>query len=311
MNVGYLVSRVENHIQTIDPNKVALKLENESSWTYGKLNEVSNMYADSLQNMGVRKGDRIGILLYNRLEYVALYFAIAKLGAIAVRLNFRLVKEELEYALNDSGTKVLCFDYKLIDTIQMVKDAVQVEEYICFQEYDQNVPSWSNSWEVAMLNSSASYCGPSEKNIEAAIWSCYKYGRDMKASELLEAIDTNHSVSRKVGHFFEEYDVFLTPTIATLPAKIGQLDANHQEINAREWTEQIFTYAPFTNLFNATGQPSISLPLGWSESGLPIGMQFTGKFADETTLLQLASQLEEAKPWKDKHPNIHSSNIRG
>ncbi|HLR79643.1 MAG TPA: long-chain-fatty-acid--CoA ligase [Bacillota bacterium] len=148
MNVGYLVSRVENHIQTIDPNKVALKLENESSWTYGKLNEVSNMYADSLQNMGVRKGDRIGILLYNRLEYVALYFAIAKLGAIAVRLNFRLVKEELEYALNDSGTKVLCFDYKLIDTIQMVKDAVQVEEYICFQEYDQNVPSWSNSWEV-------------------------------------------------------------------------------------------------------------------------------------------------------------------
>ncbi|HEX6594967.1 MAG TPA: amidase [Bacillota bacterium] len=152
---------------------------------------------------------------------------------------------------------------------------------------------------------------PNEKNIEAAIWSCYKYGKDMRASQLLEAIDTNHSVFRKVGHFFEEYDVFLTPTIATLPAKIGQLDANNQEINAREWTEQIFTYAPFTNLFNATGQPSISLPLGWSVSGLPIGMQFTGKFADETTLLQLASQLEEAKPWKDKYPKIHSLHLRG
>src|SRR5699024_12446748 len=113
-------------------------------------------------------------------------------------------------------------------------------EYICFQEYDQNVPSWSNSWEVAMLNSSASYCGPSEKNIEASIWSCYKYGRDMKASVLLEAIDTNHSVSRKVRHFFMEFDVFLIQTIATLHTKIGNLYAHHQEITMLKGTETIY-----------------------------------------------------------------------
>jgi fatty-acyl-CoA synthase len=113
MEVGYLVNRVEKHIQTINPNKEAIKLETEETWTYGELNERSNRYANSLNAMGVVKGDRVGMLLYNNLEYFALYFAISKLGAIAVRLNFRLASEELEYILNDSGCKILCFDAKL------------------------------------------------------------------------------------------------------------------------------------------------------------------------------------------------------
>ncbi len=57
----------------------------------------------------------------------------------------------------------------------------------------------------------------------------------------------------------------------------------------------------------ATGQPSISLPLAESKSGLPIGLQMTGKFADELTLLQLGRQLEEAMPWKDRQPVVHVS----
>jgi len=150
---------------------------------------------------------------------------------------------------------------------------------------------------------------PSEKNIEAAIWQCYQYGKELKASDLLDAINTNAMVSRQVGGFFTDYDILLSPTLATLPAKIGELNANNSSINAQEWTEQIFTYAPFTNLFNATGQPSISLPLKMSSTGLPIGMQFTGRFADEATLLQLAAQLEQALPWKNRKPGVHTSNI--
>ncbi|OLS38891.1 amidase [Alkalihalophilus pseudofirmus] len=162
-----------------------------------------------------------------------------------------------------------------------------------------------------MIEGTAKLSGrtPSENNIEAAIWQCYLYGKEMRASHLLDAIETNATVSRQVGHFFTNYDVFLTPTIATLPAKIGLLNANNPTIDAKQWTEQIFTYAPFTNLFNATGQPSISLPLKTSQSGLPIGMQFTGRFADETTLLQLAAQLEEALPWNDRKPSVHVSSL--
>ncbi|WP_258954949.1 amidase family protein [Lysinibacillus fusiformis] len=69
----------------------------------------------------------------------------------------------------------------------------------------------------------------------------------------------------------------------------------------------MFTYAPFTNLINATGQPSVSLPLAEGQSGLPIGLQMTGKFADELTLLQLGRQLEEAIPWKGRKPAVHVS----
>ena len=151
---------------------------------------------------------------------------------------------------------------------------------------------------------------PSPDTIEAAIWKCYEYGKNMKASELLDAIHTNAFVSRQVAVFFEDYDVLLSPTISTLPAKIGELNANNPTISAEEWAEQLYTYAPFTNLFNATGQPSISLPLAMSKSNLPIGMQFTGRFADELTLLQLSKQLEEAAPWKDRKPTVHVSIVQ-
>lgn len=150
---------------------------------------------------------------------------------------------------------------------------------------------------------------PSEELIEAAIWKTYLYGKELSANDLLEALDVNNEVSRSVGSFFTDYDVFLSPTLATPPAKIGTLNANNPTINAEEWFQQIFTYAPFTSLFNTTGQPAISLPLGMSRDGLPIGMQFTGRFADETTLLQLAKQLEEAKPWKERKPQIHGANL--
>jgi len=61
---------------------------------------------------------------------------------------------------------------------------------------------------------------------------------------------------------------------------------------------------PFTPPYNFTGQPSLSLPLAWDDQGLPIGMQFTGRYGDEATLYRLAGQLEEARPWKDKRPPV-------
>lgn len=185
-------------------------------------------------------------------------------------------------------------------------------------EYDAELLSKANLtiWTANiyhMIEGAAKAAGrtPSEENIEAAIWQCYLYGKELKASDLLEALDMNNLVSRSVGQFFTKYDVFLTPVIATLPATIGVLNANNPNIDAKEWTEQIFTYAPFTGLFNTTGQPSISLPLHFSKNGLPIGMLFTAKLGDEATLLQLGAQLEQAKPWKNKIPSVHVSKIEG
>lgn len=149
---------------------------------------------------------------------------------------------------------------------------------------------------------------PSEKNIEAAIWSCYKYGKELTAIELLEAYDIYNMISRKVGSFFENYDVLMSPTLARTPIPLGELNSNAPGLTAKEWTEQVFEVAPFTNIFNATGQPAISLPLQWSTDNLPIGIQFAGRFADETTLFRLAAQLEKAKPWERKIPGVHVTN---
>lgn len=144
----------------------------------------------------------------------------------------------------------------------------------------------------------------SSENLEASNWALYQYGQSLKATDLLEAYEFNNRVSRTVGEFFTEYDVILSPTIAQLPWEIGKLNANDPNLDAEQWTERMMGYAPFTNLFNTTGQPAISLPLGWSSEGLPIGMQFAGRFADESTLFQLAFQLEEAQPWKNKRPKL-------
>lgn len=61
---------------------------------------------------------------------------------------------------------------------------------------------------------------------------------------------------------------------------------------------------PYTPIFNATGQPAMSVPLYWNEQGLPIGMQFVGRYGDDATLFRLAAQLEEARPWADRVPPV-------
>jgi amidase len=62
---------------------------------------------------------------------------------------------------------------------------------------------------------------------------------------------------------------------------------------------------PFTPVFNVTGQPGISLPLHQSSGGLPVGVQFVGAPAAEATLIALAAQLEQARPWADRRPPVH------
>ena len=99
---------------------------------------------------------------------------------------------------------------------------------------------------------------------------------------------------------WEHFDVFLCPTMITPPPQIGHIDPvnlDPKEVNARQ--ARVFGYTP---PFNMTGQPSVSLPLAWSADGLPIGMMFTGRYADEATLLNLATQLEEAMPWAQRRP---------
>jgi amidase len=148
---------------------------------------------------------------------------------------------------------------------------------------------------------------PGPDNLEAVTLACYEEGKRYKAVDLLNALAHGNVVSRQVGAFFESVDVMLTPTIAALPAPLGELDQDRKGMTAMEWTRQVFAYCPFTPLFNTTGQPAMSLPLHWSAGGVPVGVQIAARFGDEATLFRLASQLEQAKPWAKKRPPVHAA----
>lgn len=149
---------------------------------------------------------------------------------------------------------------------------------------------------------------PGPDNLEAVTLACYEEGKRYTAVDLLNAMAHGNVVSRQVGAFFEKIDVLVTPTIAALPAPLGELDQDRKGMTAMEWTRQVFTYCPFTPLFNTTGQPAMSLPLHWSANGLPVGVQFVARFGDESALFRLASQLEAARSWAAKRPTVHAAN---
>ena len=110
-------------------------------------------------------------------------------------------------------------------------------------------------------------------------------------------------LARRVVAFWNDVDVLLTPTLAMLPVPIGwtyeETDGDPHLAFARQ---TLFT--PFTPLVNVTGQPAASVPLYWSDEGLPVGVQLIGKPFAEATLIRLAAQLERARPWAERRPSL-------
>jgi amidase len=108
--------------------------------------------------------------------------------------------------------------------------------------------------------------------------------------------------SRRLVSFLEPYDALLTPALAERPLPLGTLDTAAPEPMSTFTRSGLFT--PFTPIFNASGQPGISLPLFHGEDGLPLGVQLVGRPAGEGALLALAAQLEAARPWVDRRPAL-------
>ncbi len=164
------------------------------------------------------------------------------------------------------------------------------------------------------------------KDFERDTWALGLLGQQVTAGEFTQAIRTFQRTSYLVGEFFRDYDLLLTPTLAELPVVTGSLMTQGVEATAMDIinrlnagkllqmmkmidtaASRVFQFTPYTTLFNVTGNPAMSVPLQWSDDGLPIGMQFVGRFADEATLFRLAGQLEEAKPWFNQAPPILQS----
>jgi amidase len=160
---------------------------------------------------------------------------------------------------------------------------------------------------------------PRFKDFEPGTWILALIGWKSSAAELEWARRKIQLAARGVADFFDRYDVFVTSTLARPPARVGELALSVAEEMQVQILRNIpikrvldfamdqmgngkLRYTPNTQLFNQTGQPGMSLPLMWNNDGLPIGTQFVSRFGDEATLLRLASQLEQARPWDHKLP---------
>lgn len=163
--------------------------------------------------------------------------------------------------------------------------------------------------------------------IEGTSWVSKKLGEALSAVDYLESLSALHLEGRRLAQVYAEVDVVLTPTLGKLPLKIGEVRPSGFEGFAVEWLHRldwgaplgivdsyeiainnVFSFIPFTPVANFTGEPSMSFPLEQSPEGLPIGMMFTGKFGRELELLQLARQLEEARPFFDRRaPHAYAS----
>ena len=143
---------------------------------------------------------------------------------------------------------------------------------------------------------------PSPELFEPLSWGLYERGKQISGSDFQLAVSMIQRLSRQIATFFEDVDAWLTPTLALPPVKLGTFDTNEGDFERAFRT--MLEYLPFTPIFNATGQPSVSLPLCQSSAGLPLGVMFTGRFGDEGLLYRIAGQLERARPWIGRKPPV-------
>ena len=128
----------------------------------------------------------------------------------------------------------------------------------------------------------------------------WMYDRGGSSADYLRAITRMHQLARTVVAFFDTFDVLVLPTYMAPAIHIGEW----QHLSPEDTFESVIRWIAPTPVFNATGQPAISLPLGISATGLPVGVQLVGRPAAEATLLSLAATLEEARPWRDRRPRF-------
>lgn len=131
--------------------------------------------------------------------------------------------------------------------------------------------------------------------------------RRVTTRELMAAFAGRDRVQRPLGALFADYDVLITPTLATPVPAIDALPPWPEQGGALDWW---YAYDPLAHcwaLFNVCGQPAISVPFPHAPDGLPLGVQFVGRFAHEATLLQLAAFFEQVQPWAERLPAVHVS----
>lgn len=133
----------------------------------------------------------------------------------------------------------------------------------------------------------------------------FEYGKSLCGADYLEAVGIIHGFGRIMADVFRQFDVLLSPTLAQPPAAVGRYKPTNQDFfDYRNGADGVFAYSPYTAVFNASGQPAISLPTYWTADDLPIGIHLASEFGADELLFKLSSEIEQHLPWAQKQQQL-------
>jgi amidase len=141
---------------------------------------------------------------------------------------------------------------------------------------------------------------PRADELEALTRAAVALAKRSNAIDYVRARRALTAATLDMAEAFREVDVLLLPTTAALPVRTGQIDGRSEPFDLQRWNRDSYGYAPYTEVFNVTGQPAISLPLAASRTGLPIGVQLAAPMGEDARLLALAAWFEREQPWEQR-----------
>ncbi len=159
-------------------------------------------------------------------------------------------------------------------------------------------------WLTAIAEEIDAYRGrvgraPERHELDALTWAAIDVGNNHSALDYARARRALTAATVGMARVFDEFDVLLLPSAADFTPAIGQIDGRTAAFNLDRWNEQSYGYAPYTEIFNVTGQPAMSLPLAMSTANMPIGVQIAAPLGEDSRLLSLAAWLEREVPWAE------------
>jgi len=155
----------------------------------------------------------------------------------------------------------------------------------------------ANTWTNIQIRANGRVPGPGD--LEPVTSLAAERGRDISAHDYIRAVQTFHRTGRQLGAFFEKHDVLLSPTIARTSLPLG---AVRMDGSSEQYEQALVPMVAFTAVCNISGAPAMSVPLAWTDDGLPIGLHFVARFGAEEMLFSLAAELERAQPWRERRP---------
>lgn len=143
---------------------------------------------------------------------------------------------------------------------------------------------------------------PVEKSdLVAFNWAQLQRGRSLSGLDHAAAVGAMRKADARIQAELRPFDAYLTPTLTQPPRPVGYWDMTEPDVDRYNatWTDAAFMFA-----FNVSGLPAMSLPGAHTDRGVPIGVQLVGRYGDEATILRLAAQVEEARPWIGRRPAV-------